>query len=259
MPIARIGDKQVYFAHIPKCAGSSVEDYLADRFGPLALLDRRYLTIPVSERWSLTSPQHIDWASLSRLFPEDYFDHVFAVVRHPVARAISAFRFQAEVEGTIAPDMYFGAWLRSERELRAKSPHRSDNHSRPQSEFLPPETSTHCEIFHLEHGLEAMIPYFDHIAGDTGSPRFIDHTNKAVSKSGEKDRVQPTADDIALLSEMYAVDFRRFGYDPEDPMPLGAAPQLSGDFLAENKRAKQRAARPAIRFLRRLGGRLRRL
>ena len=54
MPIVRINSKLVYFAHVPKCAGSAVERYLAARFGPLGFLDSTYLKMRKSRRWNNT-------------------------------------------------------------------------------------------------------------------------------------------------------------------------------------------------------------
>jgi hypothetical protein len=255
MPIIRIGTKLVYFAHVPKCAGSSVEDYLRDRFGRLAMLDRKYLSVEPSDRWSRTSPQHIDWASLMRLFPEDFFAGVFAVVRHPLARAVSAYRFQAEVEGTVPSGTGFGAWLHAEAAARERDPHRSDNHSRPQTDFLPPEGIVDCSVFHLEHGLDALIPYFDGLAGDQAGPRAMSHANRAgAPKTGP---VTPTAEDIALVADLYAADFARFGYQPDSMTPLSPPPVLSPDFLARNAAARARAGRPIHRLTTRVRRRIR--
>ncbi len=92
MPVFKIGGKLCYFAHIPKCGGSSVAAYLKERVGPVGCF------APLkwhdgAERWSRPSPQHIDWASLQHLLPEAMLDAVFAVVRHPVARIVSAYHF----------------------------------------------------------------------------------------------------------------------------------------------------------------------
>lgn len=235
MPIARIASQTVYFVHIPKCAGSSVEDYMRDRFGPLAFLDRRYLAQDPVQRWTQSSPQHVDWPSLMRLFPVDYFDAIFAVVRHPLSRALSAYRFQAKVEGSIPAGMGFGDWLEHEAEARETTPYRSDNHSRPQVDFLPPEDGPHCAVFHLEHGLDALIPWFDRVEGAARGPRAMQHTN-AASTLG--DRTPPTAEEIALVAQIYAADFARFGYAPDQPAPLAAPPELSAAFLAANQRAR---------------------
>ncbi|WP_172300489.1 sulfotransferase family 2 domain-containing protein [Pseudoruegeria sp. HB172150] len=246
MPISRIGPKLVYFAHVPKCAGSSIENYLRERFGRLALLDRQHLSRPPSDRWSCTSPQHIDWVSLMRMFPEDFFSEVFTVVRHPVGRAVSAYRFQSEVEGTVTEGMSFADWLRDVAAQRSVDPHRFDNHSRPQTEFLPPEGTLPCTVFHLEHGLDAVIPYLDELAGDQGGPRAMGHVLQA--KEPTSGPLTPTTEEIALIAEIYAADFARFGYVPDSKKPLAPAPDLSPEFAASNAAARARARRPVNRL-----------
>ena len=69
MPIFRIGDTLHYYAHVPKCGGSSVEAYLRTRFGSLAFLNTRYLDLPEQARWTRSSPQHMALADLHRLIP----------------------------------------------------------------------------------------------------------------------------------------------------------------------------------------------
>lgn len=250
MPIARIGSKLVYFAHVPKCAGSSVENYLRDRFGRLALLDRKYLLIDTQDRWSKSSPQHVDWVSLMRLFPEDFFNEIFAVVRHPVDRAMSAFRFQADVEGSVPEGMTFSGWLVAEASLRQSRPYHSDNHSRLQCDFLPPAGTGKCTLFHLEHGLDAVIPYLDGIAGTDSGPRAMGHDLRAATrKSGP---IMPTEEDIALISEIYAADFEVLGYLPDQKMPLAPPPELTEEFATKNAEARARARGPFNRLVRRL-------
>ena len=79
-----------HFAHIPKCAGSSIEHYLENHNIKLAFLDRTFDA--ASKSWNISSPQHIDGYSLSRLFPGDFFDLGFAISRDPITRFISAFK-----------------------------------------------------------------------------------------------------------------------------------------------------------------------
>ncbi|MEL6620913.1 MAG: sulfotransferase family 2 domain-containing protein [Pseudomonadota bacterium] len=250
MPIARIGTKLVFFAHVPKCAGSSIENYLRDRFGRLALLDRKYLLIAPQERWSKTSPQHVDWASLMRMFPGDFFDDIFTVVRHPVDRAVSAYRFQSEVEGTVPAGTTFAQWLRAEAGTRQSDPHHSDNHSRPQSEFLPPTDAAHCTVFHLEHGLDAVIPYLDELAGSASGPRAMGHALR--SEPPKAGPVTPTQEEIALIADLYAADFERFGYVPDQKMPLAPAPDPGPEFAARNAAARARANRSVNRLATRI-------
>lgn len=255
MPIVRLAGKLVYFAHIPKCAGSSVEDYLAARFGPLALLDRAYLSVPEPARWPRTSPQHVDAAALARLFPPDFFAAAFTVVRHPLARALSAWRYQAEVEGTT--DAGFGAWLAAEA---GGALFRFDNHALPQTAFLP--EGVDCKIFHLEHGLDAVIPWLDELAGDTGGPRAMDHVlpgKGPAARPAPGPAYTPTEAEVARVAEIYAADFKAFGYVPGQKAPVADAPALSAAFQAANARAKARAATPFGRLSARLSRRLRRM
>ena len=93
MPIIRIEGKLVYFAHVPKCAGTSVEEYAIARFGPIALQDRRFFQRDPESRWTRTSAQHVTATEFERLIPRDYIADAFTVVRHPVARLVSAFKF----------------------------------------------------------------------------------------------------------------------------------------------------------------------
>ena len=39
MPLAHWNNCSIFFAHVPKTGGSSVEDYLIRRFGPLSIID----------------------------------------------------------------------------------------------------------------------------------------------------------------------------------------------------------------------------
>ena len=64
----------------------------------------------------------------------------------------------------------------SPRRARSRRyPFTIDNHFRPQVDFIP---EGGCRVFHLEHGLEAIVPYLDGIAGNEDGPRFMRHHNK---------------------------------------------------------------------------------
>lgn len=216
MPIFRIGDRLHYFAHVPKCGGSSVERYLGDRFGKLAFVDTRYLERPAPLRWTRSSPQHVAVADLRRLVPEDWIASAFAVVRHPLHRLISAFAFQVEVERSIASiwtiDEFFDDWL----EKAATEPFLFDGHLRPQSDLIPAGAT----IFRLEDGLDAIVPYLDGLAGSSDGPRTVAASN--IRRSGDGPRASqdpPSASTLEKVATYYAEDFRRFGYDPEQTEP----------------------------------------
>ncbi len=122
MPVFRIDNRLVLFAHVPKCAGTSIELYLEQRFGEVGMMDRQFMRKAPQLRWSRTSPQHVDTATLTHLLPLSFFDAVFAVVRHPVDRLISVFRFQRDVEKTLPGLISFDTWLDDVALYRARNP-----------------------------------------------------------------------------------------------------------------------------------------
>lgn len=240
MPIVRAGHKLVYFAHVPKCGGTAVEHFLKLRFGPVALLDTRHHAVPGERRWSRTSPQHLHVDVQHRLFPKGFFDHSFAIVRHPVDRIVSAYHFQVEMEGLPIDRMGFSAWLEELPELLEENPFAFDNHTRPMVELV----SEDAKIFHLEHGLDALVPWFDQLTGSTEGPRAVRPVNERKGRAGTRDKIRPSPEDMRRIEDYYSADFKRFGYEVGRREPLSPAPQLSPDFLRERDAELARASRP---------------
>ena len=255
MPFALLTGRLVYYAHVPKCGGSSVEAYMTERFGPLGLVDTRFLDRAEAARWSRTSPQHVDWATLTTFLPEAMIDACFAVVRHPVARVISAYRFQRDQEGTLAPDTVFSKALPGMLERAGSDPWAFDGHLRPQTDFMPADAA----IFHLEHGLDALVPYFDALAGNREGPRAIGHENTAKAGKGASERITPDADDLARIAAFYAADFDRFGYTPDAKAPTAPPPQISAEYIRDRDRARARARHPATVLARKFRRRIARM
>lgn len=243
MPFFRAADRLVYYAHVPKCGGSAIEQYLGQRFGRLGLYQWGYFKLSEAERWSRTSPQHVDAQTLEQMMPTVLFDDIFTVVRHPVARLVSIYHFQREMEGRILAETGFSEWL---AQLDAKGPERFtyDNHVLPMAQMVPEDAI----VFHLEHGLEALVPWFDKLAGDTAGPRSVAAKNTRSKRAGADEKVIPTAEDIARIARIYAADFSRFGYRPDEPAPLAAAPEAPPELRSgPSVRDRVRAARPPLR------------
>ncbi|WP_136444160.1 sulfotransferase family 2 domain-containing protein [Pacificoceanicola onchidii] len=217
MPIIRISGKLVYFAHVPRAAGTSVERYLRARFGPLAFADPGYLSVPEGARWTRSSPQHVTRDALDRLFPAGFFDASFAIVRNPYDRLHSVFLRQRDIEQTIPADMSFADWVGSLPQPRFAL----DNHTRPMLDFIPKG----ARIFRLEDGLGQVVDWLDDLAGNSRGPREIgvsnSHAERLAFLGRETDTQIPQTDESLrrAIIDRYAADVYWCGYTPRKERP----------------------------------------
>lgn len=217
MPLVHIAGQLVLFAHVPRCGGSSVENYLTARFGPIGFLNRRYFKVGEPERWSATSPQHLELAALGRLIPPAWIAHCFALVRHPEDRIVSVFRYQRDLEQRIPADVTLEAWIAGLSEKRAADPHHLDNHPRPASDLVPEDAT----VFRLEDGMDPVVAWLDQLEGAERMPRSIvaDNAYHARMKKAKREPgpdVAVTAEVRSQIHDLFAADFARFGYAPRD-------------------------------------------
>lgn len=206
MPLINTPQHRIFFAHVPKAGGSSVEDYLVRRFGgQLSILvtppdapRRRYPGVVVS-------PNHMSAEDLQDFLPHD-LDFCFAVVRDPLARMISQYRFQTGVSW--ASRLSFSTWLRVMLACLRIDPRSYENHIRPQVDLIPEG----AEIFRLEDGFEGLITRLDAVTGTTAPEIGIGHLLKGAKKA----EIPITRQDVAAIESFYAEDYARFGYAPRD-------------------------------------------
>ena len=213
MPIFKHDGKLLYFSHVPKCAGSSIENYLISRLGPAAFLDRKF---PPGNRhnWSRTSPQHISAQQLDRLFPPSFFDDGFAFIRDPLARVRSAFHYHQSKRRKIPEDESFESWLPRIANFDKQTHARFDDHFRPQSTFVP----DWCKIFWLEEGFDSFILWLDEWTGTT-------HPGRMGHVLHGKYTVTPPSDTVLhFVQGYYAEDYARFGTPPAVAAPIADSP-----------------------------------
>ncbi len=210
MPLAIAGNRTIYFAHVPKAGGSSVELYMHERFGDLSLRSitrkgrlSRFEPGPFSA--VMTSPNHLVWQD-ARFFLPRRVDLSFALVRDPLARIVSQYRFQKP--HSKASGLDFSTWLRVVLRAAALDPRIYGNHIRPQVDFL----SEGMEVFRLEDGLDRIIDWLDARLGEGAPGISMGHIQKSAKVS-----VEPKREDVALVARYYAADYDRFGYSPPDP------------------------------------------
>lgn len=153
MPIFKVNQKLVYFAHIPKCGGSALEAALRASDIEISFLDPHFWERG-KDRWFNSSPQHIPQSVRQVLFDDGLFDYEFAIVRDPVERFLSAFNYnRKKIGGMVSLDAFL---RRTEKRVSSHGDYwgaRFDNHFLPSSRFVSGRTN----IFFLSEGLDAAL------------------------------------------------------------------------------------------------------
>jgi len=215
MPLLSANGRSIFFAHIPKTAGSSVEEYLVRRFGgPLSLIDRNKRE-GVRGTGLITPLTHVAAIDLREMLPSD-LDFSFAVVRNPLTRLQSEYRYQTGVSRLSR--LGFSTWLRVMIAAARLEPRIYENHIRPQVDLVPDNT----EIFRLEDGFDDMIARLDEVTESAAPSEAVRHLLKRERKDIALHR-----QDVELLASFYADDFEHFGYDLPDPSAYPRDPSAS--------------------------------
>lgn len=209
MPLYRLDDRLVLFVHIPKTGGTTVESWLS-KLGPEALKDHR------KGEGLLTAPQHIHTALMERIMPADFYDDAFCIVRDPLERLLSEYRYRTAQRTRHRARLDWGArreasrlskdfarWTRKQLSRARLTPTTGSNHIRPQSDFLG---IAKCRVYRVEDGLDTIMADLA-ARWDVPPPSLIPHENAT--------RKIPFEIDLATrrrIDAFYAEDFERLGY-----------------------------------------------
>lgn len=194
----------IVFIHIPKAAGTSMNNALYGRFmGHVRAADL--------QRWGSPS---------LRALPS------FAITRNPWDRLVSAYRFArrgagvgGEIQAAVArPELYQGPefdnferfvteWL-SARDVR-----RLDYIFQPQSLFVCDEKGK-VLVDHLGK-VEDLSPTYDFIEARLGRRPVVEPSNRSGSPVDYRSFYTPAL--IDLVGQIYEQDVRTFGYQFSDP------------------------------------------
>lgn len=219
MPSLALSDQLIWFAHCPKSGGTSIEQFMVARWGDaVGHLHWGWDLWWRDGGWRVAnppnSPQHLVWADAVPALPRAP-DAVFAVVRDPVARIASEYRWQRLGRrgtrlGKALAYLPFPLWLRVMLAMAKRNPHAFDNHLRPQSDFVPAT----ARVFHLENGLEPVIGWLAETVGDRAVASGLPH---AIRTPGQTP-IDPR--DAALIHQTFRADYQRFGYHPPQAHPV---------------------------------------
>ena len=210
MPLHRINERIVLFVHIPKNGGSTVEAWLND-LGPSAL---KY---PGRYDGLLLPPQHFHADLLKAIIPEDFYDDAFCIVRDPLERLMSEYRwahrhrvlgakrpfFYKDRSQDVALSRHFARWVRKQFSRTRKDPFTRGNHIRPQSDFLGIEK---CRVYRFEEGFVSIMSDLAK-RWNVPVPDVVPHENATGQLS-----LQIDIKTLRLIDKFYADDFARFGY-----------------------------------------------
>ncbi len=213
MSLCRAGDRILFFAHVPKTGGSSVQDYLVRRFGPLWLHETGFHARQRRQPDIVQALPHLAAADAGLLLPPD-LAWSFAMVRDPVARLQSEYRFQSGVSR--ASRFPFPTWLRIVLRAAALDPRVYENHIRPQTDLVP----AGAEVFRLEDGFDALVARLDAVTGTTAPQVGMGHLLRQ-----ERQPIPMFRQDVERILAFHAADYDRFGYPRPDPAAWPADPK----------------------------------
>ena len=210
MPLWFHRQKAVFFAHVPKTGGSSIEAYLVERLGEPTIV-----WSPEIQRGGtglITPPVHFSRADLTMFLP-DALDFCFAFVRDPLERLLSEYRYQQGVSRSSR--LRFSTWLHLVIESARLEPRIYDNHIRPQVDLIP----SGAEIFRLENGFSAFVDRLDSVLDESAPSMDIPELNRRPHR-----QIDITRQDLRLIERYYEKDYERLQYARRNPDDHGHDP-----------------------------------
>ena len=222
VPFFRHNDRLIYFSHVPKCGGTSIEDGLSNCGIALSFMDRDWWRLG-ADRWNNSSPQHILCKDVARLMDLRMFDFRFTCVRDPVARFLSAYHHNKE-DGFIPRFVSLSRFISRLERREDFFSYRFDNHFVPAADIVPGD----CKVFHLESGLDEIGHWLREVTADDGLHLTFAHHNRRdwnrpsvcanPLKKLVKDLLIPKTPQLssldprlrARIERLYARDYERF-------------------------------------------------
>ena len=196
MPLYRHEAKVIFFAHIPKTGGTSIEKSLKKAGAAEALKFKK------KRPYSKSTLQHMHASVYLEAVGDRFADYSFTVVRNPFDRFASEYKMKVLDAGE-KTDVY--EWAKINLERFFEYPYTRDNHIRPQVDFV----SRRLEVFRFENGLDKVI-------GEACSQLGLDTPEILHEKKGSRGLLPVKQETLDLISSFYKKDFYEFGYSPKE-------------------------------------------
>lgn len=184
------------YIHIPKTGGQSIMNVLS-RAEADCTMDNQY------ELDHLTMIQ-----TLERMKPESYFK--FAIVRHPMERLISEYRFSKKYRPYLPDSEHFtfAEYVQAIAQLPIDlMPHMMANHLYTQTKFLYDKDELLVDCVGRFEAMTYAIKFVSQkLQKDLPE---LPHLNKSIC---DEETIACDTQTKLLVRQMYAEDYKRFGY-----------------------------------------------
>ena len=197
MPLYRHDGTVVFYVHIPKTGGTSIERALREAGAAEAF------RFPGKRPFSKSSLQHMHAEVYTEAIGEGFYDYGFVIVRNPYNRFASEYRMKVVDAGDSEPAE---DWARACFDRFAEFAFTRDNHIRPQHEFIVDG----LDVFRFEDGLEIPLKAACDRLG-LEPPPSMPH-----AKRGSRTRIPISRAGRERIYGFYRADFDRYGYARDD-------------------------------------------
>ena len=205
MPIFEKNGKKALFIHIPKAAGTTIEDAFVDAgFEMSYRRGGKYGALNDLDKANGCSPQHLHANLLDKCLSDHSFDVSFTVVRHPLERMISEYKFRTESRNSFALGKSLDEFADTALSEFQNNPLFLDNHIRPQVQFL----WNSCKVLKLENGLDELSELVSNLINED-----VSFSGPPKMRSKKSAQMQFSVEVEAKLRQFYTDDFKMFGYE----------------------------------------------
>ncbi len=196
MPLYRTAAGVVFFVHIPKTGGTSIEKTLKRAGAAEALKMRKKVG------FSKATLQHMHAEIHEQAVGSKFVDYAFTVVRNPYDRFASEYKMKVVDSGL---DESVDDWATQNFARFKDFGYTRDNHIRPQVEFI----SKHVEVFNFEDGLEAPV-------AAACKQLELEVPEVGHEKKGTTGTLEASGETLEMINTFYRDDFYEFGYGALD-------------------------------------------